>query len=250
MILNNHHIMYRSIRPFLLTLIGLALFHTLSAQFYAGVEGGASLNMLKTEISNVNVTSYAPKAGWEVGIPLTLKIKFLLIEAEPSFIQKNTQLNWTGYFDGIYQTNFNGYLSMPLMAGYVFSVKHFDFIPQLGGYIAWWASGRVKGRMPNTFGVDTGVNNANLNYISNTPTYTYDEPYTFESRRDNRMEIGWLAGGMFAYHICDCFKVFLNLKYYQAITDQQKNYQLSQIPKYNRTGSLCVGLLYHVGNIF
>jgi hypothetical protein len=223
-------------------LISIVVFQ-LSArgQLSIGLEAGPDLNFEKTNIANIAVAKYTPLVGLQVGVPIQYKIKpFLAVEAEPSFLQKGYKLEWTGYFSGIYQSNINSYWNLPLMGDFVFNDGKFHFTVQLGGYLSYWSGGRVKGNMPNILNPTPG--SSTTDYLSyNTPA-NYDAGYAFNAERDNRWELGWLAGGRLVYDYHSC-QFFAGLRYDQSATDQQKNYMINQTHRYNRTWLLSIGCL-------
>jgi len=88
------------------------------------------------------------------------------------------------------------------------------------------------------------ASNTTFNY--NVP-YSYNEKYTFDTRRDNRIEAGWLAGAGVSYLFANKYNVFAEGRYMQAITDQQKNYMINQVPRYNQTYAVNIGCMMRIG---
>lgn len=201
-----------------------------TAQFKIGLEAGPDWNQLRTTISNVVSTEYVSVIGYHVDIPLQYKIRdWFSVEAAPSFLQKNYKLQWTGPFSSLYQTNKNGYAQIPLMGNFLFTSHRIQFVAQVGGYAGYWVYGRVKGNLPDPF-----IN-----------TYSYDSAYVFRSNRDERWELGWLAGGRLAYDCGKTGQVFIDGRYYESVTGRQKNYMTGQIQEYDRTWVFSVGLLFN-----
>lgn len=209
-----------------------------------GLEGGPDRNYLHTNISNVPVATYTPVTGLQAGVVLQYRINNLLaLETQPSFQQKGYKLEWTGYFSGIYQRDLNAYWCLPLIGDVSFAAGKFRFVIQAGAYAAYWSAGRVKGTMPNV--ADPTPATSNLNYLGYNTSYSYDVPYTFNPRSDERVELGVLTGGRIALEE-KVFQLFLGISYYQSSTDQQKNYEINQVPRYNRIVLLAAGVLYHL----
>ena len=175
----------------------LALAKPASAQLYLGVEGGWNRNYLTTGNASQSFTYYRVRDGWSAGVPVLYQFNdWFAVQAEPSYIQKNYRIERTGYFTGIYQQNTNAYIQLPLMAQFSFGSKELRGFVNLGGYGAYWMSGRVKGTEPNILNVvDTAFMTVKPGSLlgENNP-YSYNEKYTFNSTRDRRLELGAIAG--------------------------------------------------------
>jgi hypothetical protein len=212
------------------------------SQWRVGLEAGPDLNFLKTNISNVPVAQYNPVIGIQAGLIVQYSFnKWLALEAQPCFQQKGYKLEWTGYYSGIYQTNLNGYWSLPLIGDISFMAGKFRLTAQLGVYGAYWGLGRAKGVMPNV--VDPTAATTYVDYIGYNTLYSYNVADSFNKHTDQRIELGWMVGERIAY----CHKnaqFFVGIQYYYSSTDQEKNYEISQIPRYNQTFVLSAGILY------
>ena len=221
-------------------LFGLGL--RASSQWVAGLQAGPDLNFLKTNISNIPVAEYKPVIGIQAGLIVQYAFnKWLALEAQPCFQQKRYKLEWTGYYSGIYQTNLNDYWSLPLVGDISFVAGKFRLTAQLGVYVAYWAVGRAKGVMPNVG--DPTAATSYVDYIGYNTLYSYNVADSFESCRDQRIELGWMTGERIAY--ChNNTQFFVGIQYYYSSTDQQKNYEINQIPRYNQTFALSAGVLY------
>jgi opacity protein-like surface antigen len=219
----------------------------IKAQLYLGVEGGGNINFLHTNNSNQAFTVYSGRGGIRFGIPVQYKIfGWFSVEAAPSVVQKDYRISRTGFFQGIYQDNTNTYLELPVMGCFSFGGKHFRGLLNLGLYGAWWASGHVKGaelNILNPADSSSATSRGPTNVFSLNKPYDYSQNYSFDSRKDRRMEFGWLAGIGMTYEITHCCKVFLEGRYTQSLTDQQKDYMLGQVPRYNETISISTGVL-------
>ncbi|HET6252551.1 MAG TPA: outer membrane beta-barrel protein [Puia sp.] len=213
------------------------------AQWDIGLEGGAALNTLQTNIANRPQQQLRPGFGLCIQVPLSYTIPFakdkgaganfgLSLQTGFMFLQKGYMLDRTDTLQSLNQQNRNSYVQMPLYALFVFNRKSFSF--QLGGgiYIGYWVGGHVKGGMPNIF-------NTALPYPG---TYSYSEPYVFDDRRDDRWEDGWALKTRFVAKLQRSTAVFLAAQFFQSITDQQKVYMQQQIPRYNGTWTASVGI--------
>ena len=122
----------------------LASLHS-SAQLFLGVEGGPNRNYLTTSNASEPFTNYEGMKGWNIGIPVGYQFfDWLALEATPTYIQKNFDIVRTGFFTGVYQKNNNTYLQLPLNLRFSFGGKELRGFVDLGGYGAYWASGRIK----------------------------------------------------------------------------------------------------------
>jgi len=238
------------IKPaYLLLLLALAAARPLKAQLYLGVEGGWNKNHLTTGNASQSFTDYKDRSGFLAGIPVLYRIRdWLAVQADPSYLQKNYRIERTGFFNGVYQNNTNGYLQLPLMAQLSFGGRQLRGFVNLGGYGAYWLSAHVRGTEPSVLNpVDTAYQTVNpvSVYGENYP-YSYDEKYSFDSRRDRRMEWGVLAGLGISYEWKATWLFFVEGRYTRALTDQQKAYQLNQTPRYNDTYGLLAGCLFRL----
>src|SRR5579871_1955074 len=179
-----------------LVLALLALASPISAQLYLGVEGGWNKNHLTTSNNSQYFTEYVNQAGFQAGIPVRYRfLDWLAVEADPGIIRKNYKEQRTDFFSGIYQKNTNTYYQLPVMVQFSFGSEELRGYMSLGGYLAYWASGRIKGTTVGTLNtVDTAYNTVNPTSLQgeNYP-YNFDMKYTFNSTRDNRVEMGAIA---------------------------------------------------------
>src|SRR5688572_25070447 len=159
------------------------------AQLYVGIEAGANKNYLISNTEDKPFFDYKPSNGYSIGVPIRYSFPKLSwfggIQATPSFVQKNYRMQRSGYYEPIYQQTDNSYLELPVMAQFRFGgrigkTQSLHGILNLGGYGGYWLSGNVKGRTLSPMDPN--------NYQS------YDEPYAFSDEKDNRFELGGLAG--------------------------------------------------------
>lgn len=214
------------------------------AQLSVGVAGGWAKNYLYTNVGYRVFTHYAPATGFSVSVPIRYSVNgWLAVQAEPQFIQKNYQLRRTGYYDGIYSATTNQYLQLPLIGHVSFGGPRVKGFLNLGGYAGYWAAGANEGVTPNIDHASEADTYAGV--LEEMPAQHFNEPYAFDSRKDRRLELGWLAGTGLSYQTVRCH-FFVEGRYYQASSDQQKNYMLNQIPRYNQTFLVQIGCLYRL----
>jgi opacity protein-like surface antigen len=215
-------------------------FTALQAQCSAGISAGYTSNELYTNISNYSYGAYHREGGFIVAVPVQYAIRdWLAVKAEPGFIEKTFSLRQTLPGNPTTRlTNRYRYLQLPLMAQFSFGAGKWRGFATLGGYGSFWLSGRIKGTELDGF-----------NYTF--PNFTHriqevDGKYEFDTRRDRRLQFGWLAGGGLQYAVSKKLDVFAEGRYYQDLTDQQKDYMHNQVPRYNITTAATIGCLYHL----
>ncbi|MBD2756574.1 porin family protein [Spirosoma validum] len=215
------------------------------AQLSVGVQGGYVKNYLNTSTGYLVSTQYAPATGFSIGIPIRYSVnKWLAFQVEPQLIQKNYRLNRTGSLDGLYQTTTNQYLQLPIMGHFSFGGARLKGFMNLGGYAGYWATSTNQGALfafSPQLEDETDESDALPDYL----LQKFNESYTFDGRKDRRLEIGLLAGTGIGYQ-AGRYNFFVEGRYYYALSDQQKNYMINQIPRYNQTYALQVGCLYQL----
>jgi hypothetical protein len=223
------------------------------AQLEIGLSGGYSKNYLTTSTEYRAFTQFTATSGFTAGVPIRYTLTdWLSIQAEPTYIQKNYTMVRSHFFDGIYQKTTNSYIQLPVMAHFSFGGDELRGFFNLGGYGAYWASSHIKGTAANVF--DNGPDNPDDTQVGgilqfNHP-YNYDEKYSFDSRRDRRIEFGLMAGAGIEYLLNDKYRFFVEGRYYRGLSDQQKNYMINQIPRYNDTYVIQAGCLFSIKDIF
>lgn len=217
------------------------------AQLSVGIEGGYTRNYLQTNNANRDFTNYTPGNGFTVGIPVQYKLSnWFAIALDPSYMQKNYLQQRSSFYQGTYQISTNSYAQLPVMAHFMFGGNKIQGFFNLGAYAGYWITGHVKGRMPNVLNPVDSVTATNSFYYYSS-AYSYNEKYAFDTRRDNRIEGGWIAGAGVNYAINDKYSVFAEGRMMQSITDMQKKYMVNQTPKYNNTYSANLGILVSFG---
>lgn len=223
---------------------------TSHAQFSIGLEGGYNKNHIITNIGFRAFTKYEPLDGFNIGIPVKYDLNnWFAIQADPQYIQKSYKIVRSSYFEGINHTNKNSYIQLPLMAHFTFGSQKLKGFLNLGGYAGYWSSSRIKGTQIDTFAkvyeLPDGAQTPSI--LDGEPGYSYNEKFIFDSRRDRRIELGVLAGTGVSYQLKPRYELFAEGRYYRGLTDQQKNYMLNQIPRYNDTYVIQVGCMYRLG---
>jgi len=231
----------------------LALIQLLSltsyAQFSIGVKTGYSNNHLNTNISNRILTQN--KNGNSTGFGLLINCKInnrIGIESSVELLQKKYSFVRNDVYTGVYESFINSYLQIPLIAQFkVIEKKKINVAISSGVYGGYWAFAKIKGAIPNIYNNisdSIGNNGQSIQYIQLAP---YSEKYQFSKRKDNRFEFGWILDITLKCQLNKNYLTFIECNYYQALTDQQKNYMIHQTLKYNETIFASIGCLLHIG---
>jgi hypothetical protein len=232
--------MYKKILT-ILTISTLLCTAAVQAQLYIGIEAGANRNHLVSNTEDKPFFDYEPSYGYSIGVPIRYSFPALSwfggIQATPSFVQKNYRMQRSGYYEPIYQQTTNSYLELPLMAqfrfgGNISKTQSLHGILNLGGYGGYWLASNVKGRT--------------LSPMDPSNYQSYDEAYPFSDEKDNRFELGGLAGLGIQYMPCRKYVISLEGRYTPALTDQQKAYSENQAPRYNDNRSILMSVQYQL----
>jgi hypothetical protein len=201
-------------------------------KLWIGISSGYTHNHLSTSVSYRPFTTYENKGGFAVGLPVVYHVTdWFGVQTEFSVLQKNYKWTRPDYYflNSIpYQNTINTYVQFPLIARFSFGEKELRGFCALGGFTGYWASGRIEGE------------GLNLNYLP----YSYDKKYTFDKRRDNRLEYGFLVGFGLEYAYKNICNFTLEGRYYYSTSDLQKNYMLQQNPRYNDTYVIQASVLF------
>lgn len=217
------------------------------AQLSVGIEGGYTRNYVETNSANRDFTNYTPGNGFAIGIPVQYKLSdWFAIAADPSYVRKVYLQERSSFYTGTYQISTNSYVQLPVMGHFMFGGEKLHGFFNLGAYGGYWLAGNVKGRMPNVLNPVSDVTATNTLYYFSSP-YNYNEKYTFDTRRDNRIEAGWIAGAGINYAVTDNYAVFAEGRMMQSITDMQKTYMINQTPRYNQTYGANLGIMVSFG---
>jgi len=233
---------------YIATAISLFITCGLQAQLYTGIEAGLYKNYLITNNAAQSSTNYNSALGVGVGLPILYQFtKWFALKADPNYTQKNYKITRTGFYRGIYQNNTNAYIQLPILANFSFGGTRVRGFMNMGLYGAYWISAKVKGVEPNILNlIDTAVNSTTI--LNENNGYSYNEKYQFDNIKDNRLEMGWLAGVGISYILKSASRLFVEARYTSSLTDQQKQYQTNQTPRYNDNYGISLGCLFRLDN--
>ncbi len=240
-------------------LILLACFSTLAAtklygqqqRYEVGLSAGYTRNSLTTDLGNRSSTRNYPVNGFQVAVPMQYHVnEWFAVQLDLSYIQKNYAIRRTAGFRGVESELKNGFIKAPLMAHFSFGEQDLRGFLNLGGFAEYWINSRIKGTNLDLFtdritDQDEGSHDV-FDFFDLTP---FDERVSFDSKRDRRWQLGLLAGVGVEYRVAEKYKVFTEARYYYSVTDLQKNYMINQIPRYNNTIGVQVGVLYGFGGL-
>lgn len=224
--------------PLLLTILCTA---SASAQWSIGVDGGVSFNTLQTGRSYDYDRNYDSKTGFNVGIPVRYDFNdWFGLQTEVSVMQKNYSMHRSSIYRFNEYNYTNTFMNIPVMARFSFGGRNLRGYMLVGGYVGGWLKSHVKG--------------AQIQYFYNPETieelfgkYKFDEDVKFDSRRDNRFDGGLVAGIGLQYSITPKIGVFVDGRYYYALSDLQKNYMKGRQGRYNNTITVSLGVMYTFG---
>lgn len=238
--------MLKQIKAFMVLALAVAGFMPASAQWRVGLQGGYSYNSLTTEAGYYYDRHYNPRGGFAIGVPVQYGFNgWLAVQAEVDYVQKNYELERTGFFHQLGERLTNHYLSVPVFARFSFGGERLRGYLDAGFYAGGWLAARREG---TTFSMFSSTYDPNPDaYGDLTELYDYDEKYEFDSRLDNRFEGGTLIGVGVEYAVTSTWAVQAGCKYYHSLTDTQKDYMLGQVPRYNNTFVFQVGVMATIG---
>jgi hypothetical protein len=203
------------------------------AQFFAGLGGGWDRNYLHANISNVPLSGIVSSTGWYAEIPVFYKInQYITLEAAPSFMKKNYQIQGSLYTSFEYQAYKNNYINLPVLIFLTYPLRKFNVGLGLGIFGGYWASGRITGTQYNTINPD--------------PYFDYNQAYTFNSSVDNRWDAGWIQSAMVNYTISKKWMAFVQARYNHSWTYLQKSYMANQAGEREHTWLLGGGFITNI----
>jgi hypothetical protein len=233
------------LRKALLLLLFVITAPTIKAQSSIGLETGLSAGYLNTSIANREFSAITYRVGYSVAIPFEYKLnKWLSLKTDPGILQKNYSISRTDSLSGAYTSFINTYLQVPIIAKVIlFHKKKLTFFANAGFYYGYWLVAKQRGEEPDIF-TATESNNSSGQTSSLIHYTSFDQKYKINEQIDNRSEWGWIAGAGVQKQINQQYIVYASLQIEEAFTQQQKNYEINQIPQYNETYTLSIGAMF------
>lgn len=221
----------------MVTTMLVAVSGTASAQWHVGFSGGYTHNTITTSssyqydrnYSGAGASTFNATAGYQI-------IDWFSVNADLGHIEKDYKFNRTILPGDVNEnaTISNGYIQLPIYAGFSFGGKRLRGFVNLGAYFNYWASSQTDGITSRVVSPDdNGV-------------YEFYESVAFDSRRDNRFESGLMAGVGMQFAASKLITVFAESRYYHSLTDMQKEYMVKQVARYNNTMAITIGIKFNI----
>ena len=219
---------------------------SLQAQIAIGLSAGITNNYIKTNINSLSYTKNQSENGLIIGVPIqyTINTSFFF-KTSFIFLQKNYAYIRTSSYTGIYTKFNNTYVQLPVMAGWVYGHKKIKGEVLAGAYGAYWLQARIKGKIPNIYSVTDSIN-SNGQTTETFGLSSFNKKYSFDAHKDKRFEFGLAAGLGCSYAINAGNYLTIEANYFHSLTDQQKNYMVTQQQRFNQTLTVCVGYRYQL----
>lgn len=219
--------------------------YSANAQWKIGVTGGATLNHYTVDKQYMEDWQCSNLWGGTAGI--TAQYDFLSIKKWKLCVRAD--LNWTQKNHDEYRTNIpiinefafrfiNNYIQLPLMMSFCFGdkLKGFANVGLYSGY--WFSSYNIY---PPTYSL---LDYLNLN-ISRMYSDTYKRKNDFDSKRDKRLDIGFVGGVGVEWQFSSRCGVEIEARYYRS-SNTRKDYMIIKSPHYNDTFVFQAGLLCYL----
>ena len=203
----------------------------LQAQWRVGVLGGATYNEYAINIQYQTDYRYAGAWGWSAAVFGQYDfLDWIGLRAEVEATERNYRFYRTGIYSGTHYTYRNTYLQLPVMAQFSFGGQQVRGFVNTGVYVGDWAAGQQKG--------------SSYDPMSNM-TFAVDEPYIFQSDKDQRVDFG-LAGGLgIEYRPAEHWALHLEGRCYYGLVSTVKQYMHHvKDYRYNTTLGANIGVAY------
>lgn len=209
-----------------------------NAQWHVGFSGGYTHNTLTTSSSYQYDRNYSGSGASVFNATAGYQITdWFSVNADLGYIEKDYKFNRTIAPEGFFNENANitnGYIQLPIYAGFSFGGKRLRGFVNVGAYFNYWASSHTEGSL------------VKITPAGGSQIHDFDESVPFDSRRDNRFESGLMAGIGMQFAASKLITVFAEGRYHHSLTDMQKQYMEKQVPKYNNTTAIMVGLKFNI----
>lgn len=207
-----------------------------TAQWSIGASGGYVLNIYNYDPQYMTGMEYNVHDGFTVDIPVGYRFN------EHWGVVSGLSLQDRGFvfiaravdskpYQSIKRDDF--YLNFPAMAEFSFGKSKWQGFINAGAYAGYWCK-------------------SILSYYTQTYLY-YVEPQhgltetemEFSAIKDRRVEIGIVGGVGIMYTPIPSLSLFVLSRCYQALTPQQKDYQIKRFSSWNTTLTAQIGIFYN-----
>lgn len=201
------------------------------AQWRVGVNVGAAINKLGIDTQYQYDWRYDTRHGVQVGVTGQYNfVDWFGIRTELGLQQRGYTMRRTEYMvDKVRYKYRDNYLTLPVMVSFSFGGKAVRGFLNAGVYGGYWLNSRVKGA---DFDIDI-----EQDYPINTSVH-------FDSRRDQRLDFGYVGGVGVEYHFAKHWAAQVEARYYYSVVSKKKQYQATKDYQYNSTLTLTGGIFY------
>ncbi len=201
------------------------------AQWRIGATVGAANNKLGIDTQYQYDWRYDSRWGVQVGINGQYDFTdWLGVRAELGFQQRGYTMRRTEYPVGAVSYKYrDNYLTLPVMASFSFGGEKVRGFLNAGVYGGYWLNSHVKG---TDFDTD------------NEEVWPIDTSVSFDSRRDQRFDFGYVGGVGVEYRFAEHWAAQVEARYYYSVVSKKKQYQATKDHQYNNTLSLTGGISY------
>ena len=200
------------------------------AQWRVGASGGATYNWYSIDTQYQADLRCAGAWGWNAAIFTQYNFfDWLGLRGEIEASERNHRLYRTGDYAGTNYTYHNTYIQIPVMTQFSFGGKIVRGFVNTGVYAGVWAASREKGSV----------------YVSMSGrTFPVDEPYIFQSGKDQRGDFG-LAGGIgIECRPAEHWSIHAEGRCYYSFISTVKQYMRVKDYRYNTTIGMSIGFAY------
>jgi len=200
------------------------------AQWRIGAAGGATYNWHSVDMQYQVDNRIAGAWGWSAALFTQYNFKdWIGLRAEVEAMERNHRFYRTGTYAGTNYTYHNTYIQLPVMAQFSFGGKVVRGFVNTGVYAGYWAASQQKG----SFYVPMGGR-----------TFDVDEPYIFQSDKDQRGDFG-LAGGLgLECRVAEHWAIHVEGRCYYSFISTVKQYMRVKDYRYNTTLGIQAGFCY------
>jgi len=208
----------------------------IKAQTNVGLDFGATYNKLNFIPSN-NTLIITSKQGYIINFNIERELNnYFSLEATPGTLQKNYSIKNK---KNIYQDTENTYLQLPISIKMgVTIIGRLKIGGSIGGYYAYWIRSTTYGLAPNAFELSSNITGDEYIKIEDIKA---GSDFT---KKNNRSELGLAAKIEMNYKILNDISCSVKGHYYRSLMDQQKRIMEQQIPRYNETLAVTIGISY------
>ena len=202
----------------------------LQAQWRVGASGGATYNWYSIDTQYQADYRYDGAWGWSAALFSQYNFfDWLALRFELEAMERNYRFYRTGIYSEMNILYRNTYLQLPVMAQFSFGGEHVRGFANLGVYAGYWAAGKQKGDFLD---------------MMNYKVISIDDPYRFQSEKDQRADFG-LAGGLgIEYSFLEHFAIHLEGRCYYSFISTVKPYMRVKDYRYNTTVGIQAGFSY------